>query len=601
MSKVFIEEDSLTAIGNAIRSKTGDTAPLSVPTGMVEAIAGITGGGGGGGVNVNGELKTVTAKTAVSKGDMVQYSKNTIKGAAPLDSSSLGYYFDPVNYPWGISWVSDEVGILWSTPNDSRDKKIYVYALKFEDDGLITTTLIATYPVGSNKNESFLEWVLLDDGETAVGIGYITSGSNGYLQVTDGININKENGSQTFPTDRRLKLGSASYYGYAGNYKTKKVESDTEYKIYYAGNYMRTASSGQQACGCVYINKTTGDCEFDTMGSGIFSSFSSTTSTGIYTNNIGTILDIQEIDTENRLYCGFIGLQYSKGVKMITFQRDGENANISRSLWTQSTNTSNYGGLAFLPRKSITDPVMWAYADPANKKICFCYWDKDTKEPKKLQDSIVLDMEKTSNIYLKKISDSLFMACGTMDATLPWLYLHWDIETYTMSLLNNETSWNWCGGFRYGEDCVQRSGTINDNLPAYDLFPNITVTSNRRVFINPDSVAPLIRTSLPRERIKLDKSLSPGNLSLLTFYGNVSTRVEIDIQNVYHVCGGDGQTYKLHTNKLAFEPIENKYFNLYTIDNTPTIGNLLASDNPTGFAVAAEDIPAGGTGQAYVI
>ena len=47
MSKVFIEEDSLTAIGNAIRSKTGDTAPLSVPTGMVEAIAGITGGGGG--------------------------------------------------------------------------------------------------------------------------------------------------------------------------------------------------------------------------------------------------------------------------------------------------------------------------------------------------------------------------------------------------------------------------------------------------------------------------------------------------------------------------------------------------------------------------
>ena len=46
MSKVFIEEDSLTAIGDAIRSKTGDTAPLCVPTGMVEAIAGITGGGG---------------------------------------------------------------------------------------------------------------------------------------------------------------------------------------------------------------------------------------------------------------------------------------------------------------------------------------------------------------------------------------------------------------------------------------------------------------------------------------------------------------------------------------------------------------------------
>lgn len=46
MSKVFIEEDSLTAIGDAIRSKTGDTAPLSVPTGMVNAISGISGGGG---------------------------------------------------------------------------------------------------------------------------------------------------------------------------------------------------------------------------------------------------------------------------------------------------------------------------------------------------------------------------------------------------------------------------------------------------------------------------------------------------------------------------------------------------------------------------
>ena len=46
MSKVFIEEESLTAIGNAIRSKTGDTAPLSVPTGMINAISGISGGGG---------------------------------------------------------------------------------------------------------------------------------------------------------------------------------------------------------------------------------------------------------------------------------------------------------------------------------------------------------------------------------------------------------------------------------------------------------------------------------------------------------------------------------------------------------------------------
>lgn len=48
MSKVFIEEASLTAIGNAIRAKTGGTEMLTVPSGMVDAIASITTGGGSG-------------------------------------------------------------------------------------------------------------------------------------------------------------------------------------------------------------------------------------------------------------------------------------------------------------------------------------------------------------------------------------------------------------------------------------------------------------------------------------------------------------------------------------------------------------------------
>lgn len=45
MSRAIIEETSLTAIGNAIRTKTGGTELLSVPTGMVNAINGITTGG----------------------------------------------------------------------------------------------------------------------------------------------------------------------------------------------------------------------------------------------------------------------------------------------------------------------------------------------------------------------------------------------------------------------------------------------------------------------------------------------------------------------------------------------------------------------------
>lgn len=48
MAKVFIEESSLTALGNAVREKTGGTDLLS-PAEMVTAIGGITTGGGGSG------------------------------------------------------------------------------------------------------------------------------------------------------------------------------------------------------------------------------------------------------------------------------------------------------------------------------------------------------------------------------------------------------------------------------------------------------------------------------------------------------------------------------------------------------------------------
>ena len=53
MAKVFIEETSLTAIGDAIRAKTGDSALMS-PAAMATAIEGITTGGGGGSEDCNG-------------------------------------------------------------------------------------------------------------------------------------------------------------------------------------------------------------------------------------------------------------------------------------------------------------------------------------------------------------------------------------------------------------------------------------------------------------------------------------------------------------------------------------------------------------------
>ena len=59
MSKVFINESSLTSIGNAIRGKTGNSELLSVPDGMVAAIESITTGGGGSAV-LPEELKVIT-------------------------------------------------------------------------------------------------------------------------------------------------------------------------------------------------------------------------------------------------------------------------------------------------------------------------------------------------------------------------------------------------------------------------------------------------------------------------------------------------------------------------------------------------------------
>ena len=59
MSKVFINESSLTSIGNAIRGKTGSSELLSVPEGMVAAIESITTTGGGSAV-LPEELRVIT-------------------------------------------------------------------------------------------------------------------------------------------------------------------------------------------------------------------------------------------------------------------------------------------------------------------------------------------------------------------------------------------------------------------------------------------------------------------------------------------------------------------------------------------------------------
>ena len=83
MAKVFIEENSLTAIGNAIRGKTGESALLS-PAAMVTAIEGIETGGGSGNTDIEdkiiaGELSGEYTNNRVTKikNDLFQYNELT--------------------------------------------------------------------------------------------------------------------------------------------------------------------------------------------------------------------------------------------------------------------------------------------------------------------------------------------------------------------------------------------------------------------------------------------------------------------------------------------------------------------------------------------
>lgn len=91
MSKVFIEESSLTAIGDAVRAKTGSSDLLVVPDGMVSAISSIETGGGGD-YFTDDDLTFTNAKCGyMFAGDkwttILEKEKNRIKINNPQDLS----------------------------------------------------------------------------------------------------------------------------------------------------------------------------------------------------------------------------------------------------------------------------------------------------------------------------------------------------------------------------------------------------------------------------------------------------------------------------------------------------------------------------------
>ena len=133
MSKVFIEEESLTAIGNAIREKTGDTAPLSVPTGMVNAIASISGGGG---VDINSLKRVISSQKVGSSSDSkrstnisIKIPKNAVFGtitmAARLDKTTSSMTAGRVSVGSACFIIQNNKIILYSDPTFGSN---YIYS-----------------------------------------------------------------------------------------------------------------------------------------------------------------------------------------------------------------------------------------------------------------------------------------------------------------------------------------------------------------------------------------------------------------------------------------------------------------------------------------
>ena len=162
MSKVFIEEDSLTAIGNAIRSKTGDTAPLSVPTGMVEAITNISGGGGG--VDIN-SLKRVTSSQKVGSSSSITTSTNisikipknavfgTITFAARLSKSSSSMTAVSV-YPGSACFIIQNGKIILYSDPTFGSKYIYSDVPTFFSWSYSDTSGVSTAPLPAISDDN---------------------------------------------------------------------------------------------------------------------------------------------------------------------------------------------------------------------------------------------------------------------------------------------------------------------------------------------------------------------------------------------------------------------------------------------------------------
>lgn len=132
MSKVFIEESTLTSIGNAIRSKTGETG-LIAPLDMATAISNLATGGG--------ELEYLQlTRGDVGSSTINWYLEEYLPSAdTPFmalmvcANSSAGLNINAVHYPLVLYYDGAKVNVVYQNTSNSYSSGKYFTSATYED------------------------------------------------------------------------------------------------------------------------------------------------------------------------------------------------------------------------------------------------------------------------------------------------------------------------------------------------------------------------------------------------------------------------------------------------------------------------------------
>ncbi|MBR5559017.1 MAG: hypothetical protein IKU72_02075 [Oscillospiraceae bacterium] len=155
MANVFIEESTMTAIGDAIRAKTGGTGGI-LPANMPAEIANITTGGGGGVTNTSGGLIFPADITASSAN---VFDQNTISGyirvEIPEDGIPLGgwaYWYLKGTNSAGSSVGTIEEGQYLMAPGEELTVKSTSMGRTVYSLAEYTHTISGAYHMSCNVN-----------------------------------------------------------------------------------------------------------------------------------------------------------------------------------------------------------------------------------------------------------------------------------------------------------------------------------------------------------------------------------------------------------------------------------------------------------------